>query len=109
VDNGQVTTIPGHAVAEITVIGDNGSKAPDFDTLFRINHQTLVPEELTLRKDELIKWLKKNRLPVVDFDEKLNVANTVDILPPYNANSCVSSNEVVLTRIQKLVNNLPTR
>lgn len=80
------------------------------------NH--LSEEALLERKDKLKSWLLKNRLPVQEQqgqddgngDEKgkcLCVAGAVTILPPYGPGNCCSTNEIILSRIQNLIRNMP--
>uniref|UniRef100_A0A0L8HKU4 AD domain-containing protein n=2 Tax=Octopus bimaculoides TaxID=37653 RepID=A0A0L8HKU4_OCTBM len=76
------------------------------------NH--LSEEALSEHKDKLKSWLLKNRLPVQeqkgqdDGKEKcLCVAGAVTILPPYGPGNCCSTNEIILSRIQNLIRNMP--
>ncbi|CAF0765142.1 unnamed protein product [Brachionus calyciflorus] len=74
----------------------------------------LINEEFLIkRRNELIKWLNKNRLPVkldtYENNENLSVINILDtvfIKPPYEEQTCESTNEIILDRVQNLIKNL---
>jgi gem associated protein 6 len=51
--------------------------------------------------------LLKNRLPVEINGELLNVAEALVIQPPYGSENCVSTNEIILGKIQGLIKNMP--
>ncbi|XP_029645897.2 gem-associated protein 6 [Octopus sinensis] len=74
----------------------------------------LSEEALSERKDKLKSWMLKNRLPVQeqkgqdgDKPKCLCVAGAVTILPPYGPGNCCSTNEIILSRIQNLIRNMP--
>lgn len=64
--------------------------------------------DLQSAKTHLYKWLRRNMLPVEDIDDVLYVHNGhVIITPPYKSENCISSNSIILGRIQHLVQNIP--
>lgn len=94
----------GHLITNIVV-----KEAP-----LEYRHESLCCEEiketvnLQSAKSHLYKWLIRNMLPVEDIDDVLYVHNGhVIISPPYKAENCVSSNSIILGRIQHLVQNMP--
>lgn len=66
-------------------------------------------------RDKLVEWFRKNRLDVKLENEKLsrlnqddrivlNIMDSVYIHPPYRAENCVSTNEIILNRVRNLIN-----
>ena len=71
---------------------------------------SLTEEELEKRKKRLNLWLIKNRLPVQligNNKEILSISDALFIEPPYGADNCRSTNEIILGRIQGLIKNMP--
>ncbi|XP_016334122.1 gem-associated protein 6-like [Sinocyclocheilus anshuiensis] len=69
--------------------------------------QILSAEELKSRRESLRLWLEKNRVPVTEDGEVLRVANALTISAPYRPGDCSSANEIILARIQSLVESSP--
>lgn len=78
------------------------------------NVQRFDSAELTQARDRLVKWLEKNRLSVkLEEGDKnqaaaavvINILDSVFIHAPYTAESCVSTNEIILNRVRNLINN----
>lgn len=68
--------------------------------------QAYSPEELEKRKNALKTWLETNHIPVGEQGElgrTLSVAGVLTIDPPYGPEQCSSSNEIILCRVQGLV------
>lgn len=67
-------------------------------------------KDLEQRKNDLVDWLRKNRLPVKlethDSISVINILDTVFIKPPYRQDSCESTNEIILDKVRNLVSNL---
>ena len=64
------------------------------------------PEDLEKRKNSLKKWLEKNHIPITeqrDSQKTLCVAGVLTIDPPYGPENCNSSNEIILSRVQDLI------
>lgn len=67
-------------------------------------------EELDFRRDLILNWLRKNRLPVsCDFDNgDIIVCGRAKIKPPYkNTKDFICPTRVVLKRLQHIVNSMP--
>lgn len=102
----------GASVTDVKLISD-GTEAVKhrFNHLFRPAVDTILnDEELNRRKMNLKSWLEKNRLPVALGGtgwQYLTVADALTIQPPYTEDSCISTNEIVLSRIQGLIKNMP--
>ncbi|KAL7987254.1 hypothetical protein Chor_006173 [Crotalus horridus] len=70
--------------------------------------QTYNQEELDRKKNSLKNWLEKNHIPVIEQGESqptLCVAGVLTIDPPYGPEDCNSSNEIILCRVQGLIQN----
>ncbi|RNA39542.1 gem-associated 6 [Brachionus plicatilis] len=85
------------------------------ETLFSDSDQEqLQPtvELITRRRDQLVDWLQKNRLPLKiesaegsDFPI-INILDTVQIRAPYEEKNCESTNEIILDKVRSLIKNL---
>lgn len=100
----RVTWLLGPAVKEVLLCNETEEKPPNFHELFKTNQPLFDGQGLEERKQKLCKWFEANLLPVEVNADKLIVANAVEILPPYDTESCIASNQIVLVRIQKLIN-----
>ena len=66
-------------------------------------------EDISDRKNRLIAWIKKNRLPIFENeDQSLIVGGNVTVSPPYDIQSCSSLNARTLTSIRQLIATMPS-
>uniref|UniRef100_H2Y9W9 AD domain-containing protein n=1 Tax=Ciona savignyi TaxID=51511 RepID=H2Y9W9_CIOSA len=104
----KISTIFGHSVKSVEVLIESTQQMREkLDKLLEKNEKLFDHEYLRSRKLELEKWFVKNRIPIEISDDKLCVADVVTILPPYDVDSCHASNEIILSRIQKLISTMP--
>ncbi|XP_077991177.1 gem-associated protein 6-like [Glandiceps talaboti] len=113
-DSGCATAevILGHAISSVRLLNEEiETHRQQLDQLFsRNSHITYTEEELIRRKTELKEWLEKNRIPVSESgsnEELLTVSEALYIEPPYKPENCVSTNEIILGRIQALIRSKP--
>lgn len=68
-----------------------------------------ISAELSLQdlRQQVKMWLSKNMLPVIEDGEILQI-DTLEIHPPYGADQCYCDNSIVLSRIQKLLQAMPS-
>ncbi|NXC39335.1 GEMI6 protein, partial [Penelope pileata] len=103
-----VFVVLGHAVQEVDILqeADDELKAR-LSRLFEPKEsEAYSPEELDKRKNDLKSWLETNHIPVTEQGEsgrRLCVAGVLSIDPPYGPEQCSSSNEIILSRVQGLV------
>lgn len=102
----------GHAVRSIDIISDGIDHSAHMDLLFKSDsNMTLTEEELHKRRERLRSWLAENRFPVEIKDSQPDVISVGgDILliqPPYYPENCLSTNEIILSRIQSLITQMP--
>uniref|UniRef100_A0AAZ3QF64 AD domain-containing protein n=1 Tax=Oncorhynchus tshawytscha TaxID=74940 RepID=A0AAZ3QF64_ONCTS len=104
-----VRVVTGHAVQEVEVLQEgNEETAGQLRVIFTPpGAHALGPEEVRHRKERLRLWLEKNRIPVEEKGEMLCVANVLTVSAPYGAEDCSSSNEIILARVQSLVESNP--
>ncbi|XP_045061742.1 gem-associated protein 6-like [Coregonus clupeaformis] len=104
-----VRVVTGHAVQEGEVLQEgNEEMAGRLRVVFTPpGARALGPEEVRRRKESLRLWLEKNRIPVEEEGEMLRVANVLTVSAPYGAEDCSSSNEIILARVQSLVESNP--
>ncbi|TRY82630.1 hypothetical protein DNTS_032575 [Danionella cerebrum] len=100
-----VTMVLGHAVQEVQVLSAGTEEALScMKHLFTPGHTaTFSAEELGARRESLCAWLQKNRVPVHEEGEMLRVADTLTINAPYGPGDCTCNNEIILARVQSLI------
>lgn len=104
-----VRLILGHAVTEVQIVsrGTEETERQMKSVVLPDRAQTLSEDELKARRESLRLWLDQNRVPVTADGEVLCVANALTISAPYRPGDCTSSNEIILARIQSLVESNP--
>ncbi len=104
-----VRVILGHAVTDVQILrrGTEETERQMKSVFMPDRAQTLSMDELKSRRESLRLWLEKNRVPVTEDGEVLRVANALTISAPYRPGDCSSSNEIILARIQSLVESNP--
>ncbi|XP_028830307.1 gem-associated protein 6 [Denticeps clupeoides] len=100
-----VQVVMGHAVETVEIL-----KEADENITMQLTNmfspaatETLSNEELEHRGQDLCKWLEKNRIPVMKEGQTLRVASVLTINAPYRIEDCSSSNEIILARVQSLL------
>ncbi|XP_061481586.1 gem-associated protein 6 isoform X2 [Rhineura floridana] len=109
-ENGNVSIsgILGHAVQDVEIVSESTDAVKEqLAHLFMPGEsQTYSQEELEEKKNSLKNWLEKNHIPVKEEGESqrtLCVAGVLTINPPYGPEDCNSSNEIILSRVQGLI------
>lgn len=104
-----VRVILGHAVTDVQILrrGTEETERQMKSIFLPDRAQLLSAEELKSRRESLRLWLEKNRVPVTEDGEVLRVADALTISAPYGPGDCSSSNEIILARIQSLVESSP--
>lgn len=98
----------GHAVQEVEVLQEADQETAErLQSVFLPSQPgTLDPEERRRRRKSVRQWLEKNRVPVVVEGEELKVAGVLTVFAPYRPEDCSSSNQIILDRIQRLLQTL---
>ena len=110
-----MSLVMGHAVEQVEVVGEGDEEVRArlrSAFLGEATGEKLSVEELRRRKQSVRAWLERNRVPVEEVtgeQEVLKVANVLTVVPPYRTEDCSSSNEIILARIQNLMDNNPDR
>ncbi|XP_060610506.2 gem-associated protein 6 [Anolis sagrei] len=109
-ENGKtsILAVLGHAVQEVETLAeaDDEMKEKLAYLFMPEKSQTYSHEELDQKKNSLKSWLEKNHIPVEEQGESrstLCVAGVLTINPPYGPKDCSSSNEIILSRVQQLI------
>ncbi|KAJ8285004.1 hypothetical protein COCON_G00038540 [Conger conger] len=104
-----VVVVMGHAVREVEIVKDGDEEMVSrLSSLFMPEgRHVLGKDELRRKKECLRAWLEKNLIPVTEEDETLRVAGVLTVNPPYGTQDCSSSNEIILARVQSLVESNP--
>ncbi|XP_076990162.1 gem-associated protein 6 [Tamandua tetradactyla] len=103
-----VTGVMGHAVQTIETVSEGDHRVREkLKHLFMSGDcKAYSLEDLEKRKNSLKTWLEKNHIPVSEQGESqrtLCVAGVLTIDPPYGPENCSSSNEIILSRVQDLI------
>ncbi|KFZ55833.1 Gem-associated protein 6 [Podiceps cristatus] len=103
-----ILVILGHAVQEVEIQkeGDDAMKQRLSCIFAPEERKAYSPEELVQRKNDLKTWLETNHIPVTEQGESgrtLCIAGVLTIDPPYGPEECSSSNEIILSRVQGLI------
>ncbi|XP_017295830.1 gem-associated protein 6 [Kryptolebias marmoratus] len=104
-DAALVHVVVGHSVKNVEVLQEPDPEMTERLRSFFLPLTTpiLDPEELRHRRARVRQWLKKNWLPVDEDRDELRVAGVLTITAPYRPEDCCSSNQIILDRIQKLI------
>uniref|UniRef100_A0A8C2CG03 Gem (nuclear organelle) associated protein 6 n=1 Tax=Cyprinus carpio TaxID=7962 RepID=A0A8C2CG03_CYPCA len=104
-----VRVILGHAVTDVQILrrGTEETERQMKSVLLPDRAQSLSAEELKSRRESVRLWLEQNRVPVTEDGEVLRVANALTISAPYRPTDCSSANEIILSRVQSLVESRP--
>lgn len=109
-ENGKmsISAVLGHAVQNVEIVteADNEMKEKLAHLFMPEEQQSYSQEELERKKTSLKDWLETNHIPVKEQGESqttLCVAGVLTIEPPYRPEDCSSSNEIILSRVQGLI------
>ena len=98
------------AVKKFRVL-ETTSTEPEWLQKFAVKEQqNFTDDELQKRRANLVDWLNKNRVPILDDStesKNVKVIGGLVIEPPYDMDSCKGTNEIVLNRIRKLISSMP--
>ncbi|XP_037662887.1 gem-associated protein 6 [Choloepus didactylus] len=103
-----VTGVMGHAVQTVETMseGDHNVREKLMHLFMSGDCKAYGLEDLEKRKKSLKTWLEKNHIPITEQGESqrtLCVAGVLTIDPPYGPENCSSSNEIILSRVQDLI------
>lgn len=105
----KMTLILGHAIKDLSIRENPCDQFNEIlDDLCESKAEVRYSNnELEVRKTKLQTWLEKNRLPVKSVEDKLMIAQALEILPPYTKHSCQSRNQIMLSRVQAIIEAMP--
>ena len=97
--------VMGHAVEQVQVLQEADEETAERLKTSFLPPRTccLEPEELRKRMGHVRSWLEKNQVPVEEEGDELRVAGVLTIRAPYKPEDCFSSNQIILDRIQNLI------
>ncbi|XP_036606463.1 gem-associated protein 6 [Trichosurus vulpecula] len=103
-----VTGVMGHAVQTVETLNEDNQEVREklMHMFMPEESKAYNPEDLEKRKISLKSWLEKNHIPITEQGESqstLCVAGVLTIEPPYGPEDCSSSNEIILSRVQDLI------
>ncbi|KAL0267553.1 UNVERIFIED_CONTAM: hypothetical protein PYX00_009798 [Menopon gallinae] len=96
-----------HSIKSVSAVPEipEELKTLDLNNIFKNNIDQKTGNEVKAMKEKVKLWLLKNMIPVEEKGDLL-MLDTLEIHPPYNADSCFSSNSIVLDRIQNLLKDM---
>lgn len=97
--------IMGHAVKSLVISSADVCIIPE--EVFSPVSVNINKAEVAQRKEKLKNWLCKNRIPVEEDGELLRLRDALQIHPPYGKDQCLSGNEIILGRVQDLIDTMP--
>lgn len=89
-----------HSVKSLSLIGDS-------EPLSLFDKKEASRGDLAGVRAQLKTWLERNMLTVEEIGETLQLAGQLVINPPYTRADCMSTNEIVLKRVQHLIDAMP--
>lgn len=91
----------GHTIKKIEVLPDTEREIPELFVAEKFSNTVALK-----RKETIMKVLEENRFPVTEKDGVIFIKDTVRIEPPYGSENCISTNTIILNRIQKIVSDV---
>ena len=108
--NIEIDIVLHHAIEKIVITKDDDECHRDLlDQLFLLNGNDNfidLTQDNSAQRDKVMDWLLKHRLPVEiskDDSSILSLSDVLYIKPPYTKDCCISTNEIVLDRVQNLL------
>ncbi|KAG8583632.1 hypothetical protein GDO81_008491 [Engystomops pustulosus] len=105
-----VCIVMGHAVQKVEVLKESDEvtkqKLINIFNLQENSSSNYSKEDLETKKLNLKSWLMQNNIPVAEqgeSDRTICVAGVLTIDPPYGPENCNSTNEIILSRVQGLI------
>ncbi|XP_077139056.1 gem-associated protein 6 isoform X2 [Ranitomeya variabilis] len=104
-----VRMVMGHAVQKVEILKDSDEVTKQkLQNIFNLQESSSAykKEDLETKKLNLKGWLQQNNIPVTEQGQStrtLCVAGVFTIDPPYGPENCSSTNEIILSRIQGLL------
>ncbi|XP_043837306.1 gem-associated protein 6 [Dromiciops gliroides] len=103
-----ITGVMGHAVQTVEILNEDNQEVREklMHMFMPEESKAYSPEDLEKRKISLKSWLEKNHIPITEQGESqstLCVAGVLTIEPPYGPEDCSSANEIILSRVQDLI------
>ncbi|XP_075718909.1 gem-associated protein 6 [Rhinoderma darwinii] len=109
-----VRMVMGHAVQKVEILKESDEVTKHkLINLFNLQgSSTYNKEDLETKKLNLKSWLQQNNIPVTEQGESMRtlcVAGVLTVDPPYSPENCNSTNEIILSRIQGLIQGYMTK
>ncbi|KAM3929977.1 gem-associated protein 6 [Leptodactylus fuscus] len=104
-----VRIVMGHAVQKVEILKESDEVTQQkLLNIFNLQESSTAysKEDLETKKANLKSWLQQNNIPVTEQGESMRtlcVAGVLTIDPPYGPENCNSTNEIILSRVQGLI------
>ncbi|XP_068225491.1 gem-associated protein 6-like isoform X2 [Palaemon carinicauda] len=106
----EVKFVSGYNISHLEILEDKPPPGlgDTIDRLFMKKQVNYSNREIVERRESLCVWLAGNRVPyTIKDDMSIEVLQTAVIAPPYEPGSIQCTNEVVLDKVMKLVQQMP--
>lgn len=105
--------IPGQSISDVKILDDRYSDQyrKAIDQILASDQGSITKEDeksIADRKEKVKRWLAKNRIPIEETPESIRVFDAVEIRSPFDIDSCLCTNEVVLARVRKVLESMPS-
>ena len=88
----------GHTIKKIEILSEPETVIPELFVAEKVAENVALQ-----RKERIKKVLMENRFPVTETDDVIHIKDTVRIEPPYGIENCISTNSIILSRIQTIL------
>jgi len=107
--SGDINIIPGVNWDSLKLLDSSESvKNTAREMVKGTDNVSLPPGELSMAKENVISWLSKNNLPSEVVGEDIIIMGSVTLQPPYTESNCVANNEIILQRVEHIIQNMPS-
>jgi hypothetical protein len=117
----KLVLVMSHSIKSIELIDENNDDNNTDDLIINLNQflstsmgehfeKSFSEQQLQQRKSDVINWLKVNHIPVQEADNgSLLIAFALTLNKPYFKEQCICGNEIVLGKIQSLLDSMPQK
>lgn len=92
----------GTSIKNINILSEEISN----DEIFQITDEE-EESRCSENKIKIKNWLKKHLIKVEDIEDVLYIGDDLKIYPPYLIENCISSNTIILQRVQDILSKMP--
>lgn len=99
-----IKLVIGNSIQCLKIVNKTGLN-PNELLQHRTNQDMHPTDDLRPLRDSLENWLRESHIPVTTHNANLVIMNEVTLEPPYKIENSSATNEVMLWRVRKLLEN----